>query len=1060
MTPRSIIASLLGIVFIALAQTPALGAPRTDPAPQAVAVGASFAVEPPMADYVHELDPREQREQIRDWAVLGTLTRTGATVAQLAAATYQMPPARLPYLDELYAFEYGRGRRAYLASRVLLFRDRDDPDPQATLGRLADRVRMESGEVPKVVELYLVDDQRDLGTIRVERAADLTREQLFSDAYGYVEGEAHTLAELSAWLNRVDDLTYARLTWDGHLHLGGRRFAATRTENIEIGDVAAIYQSQKDLDQRRLDSLVELGQLPPILTGELRHYFGLAYQGAPDDKLRAALGAFESKLTFLPGSQRARVLRSLYTVFDSGASPGFSLDPAWLPDPEVPDRPLMLARIRAFAEDPCADLQRVARRAAELVREQPDDTRRTGRAAAAELIRGALPPPGTALPPSFCERLRAVVSPELDDLAMRLEQRAVESPDADLAAYYELQSRWNRGAVNHADDALVQIAAEVLDFHVQDTQVQCARYEGLAGTSAGMTLFYTDLLAKLWAGTDFGRSAPTAEVPGFVSIPRLDMPAAFRQDEIDHPYTRLWFGARGNGVSRSGDSREPAFAFDHRFTRVFAAGSDPARPGQEAQPNEGSRRSLGWWDRHFDDVADYEQQYHRQNQIMKWSLITAILPHTPLGMALRNADVFHDYKFADWQRSHRRVLRFAETLPPLARGISGKECIPLVSSYEFRSLGQQRRVLTGGVSMAGRAAPEAVSVVDAAEPLGARLSSEAADLGAGTNGTATRAVAALDRQTVTFRNAELAPTRTAAGEVPIGTPRVTYGQGAGRGSVAIRAEGRAAIGELDAESTANRVAMRWEKGPIERARLGEPELAPRTLESADQAARSGRVVDAAKVYERGLPRELSQADKLARDAIKDIAHRRPVALRAKLDQIAATGKQLSPEARDALVGSLRGESEALAHRVEGALATGKPLSAGDTAVAVERGRVIVTRDLELLPRTSTPPPATRLSNSVVYVDSRLRIGQDGLLPDTGGTVARWTAQRGVKVVELKAGQIGELPDRFIEKATGMVVERAPGASGLRLLPPGPVYLIQKCDAEHKTATTSDDCDRR
>jgi hypothetical protein len=551
-TPRSTVVSLAGLVgfvLVALTPAPARGEPHARPPGQATPIGTSFVVEPPMADYVHELGPREQREQIRDWAVLGTLTRTGATVAQLAAATYQTPPARLPYLDELYAFEYGRGRRAYLANRVLLFRDRDDPDPQATLGRLADRVRMESGELPRVVEVYLVDDQRDLGAIRVERAADLTREQLFSEAYGYVEGEAHTLAELAAWLNRVDDLSHARLTWDGHLHLGGRRFTATRTENIDIGDVAAIYQSQRDLDQRKLDSLAELAGLPSILTGDLRHYFALAYQGAPDDKLRAALGTFESTLTFVPGLLRARALRLLGTVFDAGASPGFSLDPAWLPDPEVPDRPLMLTRIRAFADDPCADLQRVLRRAAELVRAEPDDTRRTEPAVTAARILVELPPPGVTLPPAFCARLRAAVAPELDELAMRLEQDAAESPDADFAAYYQLRKRWSQ-----TDDELVYLATEVLAFHAQDTKVQCARYEGLAGTSAGMTLFYTDLLAKLWLGTDFARSAPTAEVPGFLSLPQLDLPATFLQDEIDHPNTRLWFGARGDGVSRSGDT--------------------------------------------------------------------------------------------------------------------------------------------------------------------------------------------------------------------------------------------------------------------------------------------------------------------------------------------------------------------------------------------------------------------------------------------------------------------------------------------------------------------------
>lgn len=194
----------------------------------AVAVGTSFVVEPPMARYVADLDPRELHEQIRDWAVIATVTRLGATPDQAASATYELPPARLPYLDELYAFEYGRGRRAYLGSRILLFRDADDPDPQATIGRLADRVREENGVIPAKVEVYLVYDQRDEGTIRIDRTADVTGAELFSPAYGYLEGTADSTSELSAQLGQIDDLSFAQLR-GGHLVVGGRRFARTRT---------------------------------------------------------------------------------------------------------------------------------------------------------------------------------------------------------------------------------------------------------------------------------------------------------------------------------------------------------------------------------------------------------------------------------------------------------------------------------------------------------------------------------------------------------------------------------------------------------------------------------------------------------------------------------------------------------------------------------------------------------------------------------------------------------------------------------------------------------------
>jgi hypothetical protein len=377
---------------------------------------------------------------------------------------------------------------------------------------------------------------------------------------------------------------------------------------------------------------------------------------------------------------------------------------------------------------------------------------------------------------------------------------------------------------------------------------------------------------------------------------------------------------------------------------------------------------------------------------------------------------------------------------------------------QLRSVGGESWLITGGVSTVGRSAPRAVAVADTAQPLGARVSS-VADLGAGTNGTATRAQAVLGGDTVTFRNAALARARTASGDVPLGTPRVSYTPGTSRGSVAIRAgEGKAAIGEVHAEPTAGRVAIRWEEGAIERGRLGKPELGPTTIENADKAARQGLAADAAKVYERGLPREMAPADKLAREAIEDIARRRPAALQAKLERLAADGKQLSPDAHEALGGALRRESAPVARQFEAALKDGKSLNEAGISVVAERGHVLLTRDIAELPRASTPPPTTNLSKGVVYIDGRLRVGHEGLLPDTGGTAARWTHQRGIKLVELKADKIGALPDRFVEKSTGLTLERAPGA--MPATQPGmpvPVFVLQKCDAEHKTVTTSDDC---
>jgi hypothetical protein len=1017
----------------------------------AVAVGTSFVVEPPMADYVHELGAREQAEQARDWAVVGTLSRLGATALQLAQATYQAPPARLAYLDELYAFEYGRGRRAYFGNRVLLFRDRTDPDPQVTIGRLADRVRMESGEVPRSVELYVIDDQRDQGVIGIERAADLTRDELFSPAYGYVEREVHDLDELAAWLAAVDDLTSTRPTSHG-LVLGGRRFAGNRTAGLDIDDVAAIYQAHQLLAQRKADALAELRALPRVVRDPILRYVDAA--GTPNAP--AALRGAEHALRLLLPLQRDRAVTAIGFAANKAPAPGFSLDPAWLPDPDDASHPRLLSRLRAFADDPCAELTRIAAQAVALAAQEPDESRRTSRTALAQRLRRRVLEEGLAhADPEVCEELKTELASELGRLTSAIEDATPQQWDNALLKYYEFKKMTQVFSALGLTSSTTTLA--VLDFYESDTRVQCARYEGLAGTRVGMTLFYTDLLAKLWESTDFGHSAPIAEVPGFLSSPQIDLSPELQEEIAANSDTRIWFGAQASGVSRTSRVAHPGLLFDHRLSRVYAAGSDPSNPGVESQPAEDSRRTLGWWDRHFEDIADYEQEYHRQNQIMKWSLVTATLVDSDLGGALGRVTVSRDEQFTSWHQANRARLRFSETLPRVTQSITGRECIPLLSSYPFHSLGVDENVIVGGVTTPGRAAALHVPVADVARPLGARTAA-AADLGAGRAGTATRAQATLRGQTVTFENAAVARTRAATGDVALGTPRVSFARGPAPGSVVIRAgEGKLTIGELEADVTANdNVALRWGDGTVERARLGKPARNGNTLETADQLAARGDAVDAARIYERGLPADLPDPDREARDVVVDLAHRRSAAVVAKLDRLAAAGKQLSPDAREALIGSVRRESVAVAQRFEQALASGEHLRTAHFAVGTERGRVVSMREIEVLSRAPVPvdPPA----GGTLYIDTRLRMAQEGVLPDTGDQVARWTHVRGVKVSQLKADEIGALPDELIETSTHMTAIRAPSAEPASAHhAPSPVFLIQQCDATHATVRTSDDC---
>ena len=97
-----------------------------------------------------------------------------------------------------------------------------------------------------------------------------------------------------------------------------------------------------------------------------------------------------------------------------------------------------------------------------------------------------------------------------------------------------------------------------------------------------MVLFYTDLLAKLWA-LDFASSAPDARIPEFRSMSHEVLsPIDEREAEV-LPSTRLWFGVQPQGFSLQDDGA-PSLLLAPVATRLFAASSDSLTPGEEVAP--------------------------------------------------------------------------------------------------------------------------------------------------------------------------------------------------------------------------------------------------------------------------------------------------------------------------------------------------------------------------------------------------------------------------------------------------------------------------------------------
>src|SRR5262245_29885196 len=268
------------------------------------------------------------------------------------------------------------------------------------------------------------------------------------------------------------------------------------------------------------------------------------------------------------------------------------------------------------------------------------------------------------------------------------------------------------------------LAKEMEQFVISSFQFQAARYDGdLKGTEVGMALFYTDLLAKLWA-LDFLESAPGAYVDDFRPIPDVTVSPIYKKEMEELSRTRLWFGPQDKGFQVADNGKSLLFA--HTATRIYAASANSLQPGKESEPNAQSAAFLGWWDNHYEEVARYEPEYQRLNQIMKWSLLIGWLNENNQGQQLgflRGVEVKRDNWFPDWAK-RRPDLRFrawggvceegpmirnAKLAPQVCffpRNFRGRntdtEAMPRLASRTFSEFGRTGHMIVGGVSLAER----------------------------------------------------------------------------------------------------------------------------------------------------------------------------------------------------------------------------------------------------------------------------------------------------------------------------------------------------------------------
>lgn len=700
---------------------------------------------------LREVAAGARSDQIVDWIVLGVLAHENLDAETLRDATLALDPYRDAALDEVSAREYGPARHVNLAnSRVLLVVPARDPHPIATIGRLVDTARAELGEIPRSVQVFRYEHDPLSNTAKVEADHSWsTGSDYFTAKWGYHEATVSSKGSLQSFLGSIDSLTYVGATSPSssikhELKLGGRRYPDLRTEGVSLEDVAALYQAHTwiressqnvpvnsgtasgrfraafDEKAKPITSLmyifksdqvsdsvkqafVELDQLVNITANDQAKIKALLTQMEELPEISLPVPPHSGVTTVESAEYRFMVL-SVVAMLREGelrlqdemngleladtipSAPGFSLDPQW-------DNKGYAEDLQRLLDEPETLVWMAAQdHALAIAKDYPDDATPMLVHAAKSLSDWNGPPVARAMRLTSADR--ALVQRSIDGLSR---SRGANATERALVPIFELKAHLRQRA-----DGSSSLAQALLEYIEARNSMQCARYDGpLKGTHVGMVLFYTDVMAKIWESVDYHSSAPTVQVAGLLSEPRasVDMEPAWLEERLALPGTRVWFGPKPEALLAL---NEREWVFAPTFTRVYAAGSNPLNPGEESPAAEMPRRTIGWWNSHYEQLADYEPKYHAQNEIMKWSVITGLMEEHGTLDDLKSVEVNRSSTFDQWVQDHDE-LRYRQDmrLLPASKWIGGTECMERLQSYGFSSAGGTWGI-SGGVSLGSK----------------------------------------------------------------------------------------------------------------------------------------------------------------------------------------------------------------------------------------------------------------------------------------------------------------------------------------------------------------------
>ncbi len=707
-----------------------------------------------MLTHLSTLNIDEKPEQCRDWLKYALINSIPFSEDQKFELLYDFSPLRKDYLEPMSNYEYGESRSVVLSSgEIYLLIPNKTLSQKNLISKAADDYRLLKGNIPKNINLVVYEFDLANKKMSFSYQENILGDRIYSAEYGYTLKTISDKVSLQSFLSEVDDIVYIKTLLNG-IEVGGRKYENQSNQSkVTIEDLAVLYQANNNAKE---DYLNQVGK------SKLREYYfeerelissqlnGLSieeYLLKVNDDLKKIQEIKQN--SFLLSSVSDELKNKLNEREKSAKEDKKLLDKLLTYEAYFADfkNTLKVDEINiGFSLDPKLKDKQLAKSIGELVN-NPLFKRykevlqkiitNLGKDAENELVFFHL----------FLRYLRGEYVPDLkqDKFVLEGEQLLQKIARQDVitilkdAKYlpkdfngniivltdtlksfqtkHELYQKKGKldvetyesllrmeGLKNYFKDSVYSVRDSLYStlFILKNKfSYQIARYDGkLQGTEVGMTLFYTDLMMKLW-GFNYLNSAPEKDVIGFKSKTNYPISKVYLDEITEKNSTRYWLGVLNEGYNFRNDNE---LLFSHISTRIYNASQNELYPGREGEADITSRRYTDWWNNHYSQVADYEPEFYRLNQIMKWTTIIQWLKKKNSFSWLNNELVKNrNLDFETWYKTNANNLKTNVNIPFLDKKVylQSTECLSVLESKSFDLFGDflSAYKLYGGVSL-------------------------------------------------------------------------------------------------------------------------------------------------------------------------------------------------------------------------------------------------------------------------------------------------------------------------------------------------------------------------